>query len=173
MRCENISKPSLTYSDERHELLSQDHLGFFWLSSALSYYNNTRDHLIILQIFQPMTAQLHPIKSVCSNIIAFSFCLLKWSHIVGSSPGLFSIFQRSSSRCLIFGNVNTVFPRIVSAETVPFWDWNIYRISANNFRPWIVSAHVICMYCEQRSHYIRLNSKKNSFRGNYSRIYGS
>ena len=29
-----------------------------------------------------------------------------------------------------------------------------------------------CMYCEQRSQYIRLNSKKNSFHGNYLRIYG-
>ena len=28
------------------------------------------------------------------------------------------------------------------------------------------------MYCDQRSQYIRLNSKKNSFRGNYSRKYG-
>ena len=28
------------------------------------------------------------------------------------------------------------------------------------------------MYCHQRSQYIRLNSKKNSFRGNYSRKYG-
>ena len=28
------------------------------------------------------------------------------------------------------------------------------------------------MYCEQRSQYTRLNSKKNSFRGNYSRKYG-
>ena len=28
------------------------------------------------------------------------------------------------------------------------------------------------MYCFQRSQYIRLNSKKNSFRGNYSRKYG-
>ena len=29
------------------------------------------------------------------------------------------------------------------------------------------------MYCEQRSQYIRPNSKKNSFRGNYSRKYGT
>ena len=29
------------------------------------------------------------------------------------------------------------------------------------------------MHCHQRSQYIRPNSKKNSFRGNYSRIYGS
>ena len=29
------------------------------------------------------------------------------------------------------------------------------------------------MYCGQRSKYIRLNSKKNSFHGNYSRKYGS
>ena len=28
-----------------------------------------------------------------------------------------------------------------------------------------------CMYCEQRSQYIRLNSKKNSFRGNYLQKY--
>ena len=28
------------------------------------------------------------------------------------------------------------------------------------------------MYCDQRSQYIRTNSKKNSFRGNYSRKYG-
>ena len=28
------------------------------------------------------------------------------------------------------------------------------------------------MYCDQRSKYIRLNLKKNSFRGNYSRKYG-
>ena len=28
------------------------------------------------------------------------------------------------------------------------------------------------MYCDQRSQYIRLNSKKNSFRGNYTRKYG-
>ena len=28
------------------------------------------------------------------------------------------------------------------------------------------------MYCYQRSQYIRLNSKKNSFRGNYMRKYG-
>ena len=27
------------------------------------------------------------------------------------------------------------------------------------------------MYCDQRSQYIRLKSKKNSFRGNYSRVY--
>ena len=50
----------------------------------------------------------------------------------------------------------TVFPRIVSAlEQFP---------PLNSFR--------ICMYCDQRSQYIRLNSKKNSFRGNYSRKYG-
>ena len=29
------------------------------------------------------------------------------------------------------------------------------------------------MYYDQRSQYIRLNSKKNSFRGNYSRKYGN
>ena len=29
------------------------------------------------------------------------------------------------------------------------------------------------MYCEQRSQYIRFNSKKNSFRGNYWRKYGT
>ena len=29
------------------------------------------------------------------------------------------------------------------------------------------------MYCDERSQYIRLNSKKNSFRGNYSRKYGT
>ena len=29
-----------------------------------------------------------------------------------------------------------------------------------------------CMYCGQRSQYIRLNSKKNNFRRNYSRKYG-
>ena len=28
------------------------------------------------------------------------------------------------------------------------------------------------MYCDQRSQYVRLNSKKNSFHGNYSRKYG-
>ena len=28
------------------------------------------------------------------------------------------------------------------------------------------------MYCHQRSQYIRPNSKKNSFHGNYSRKYG-
>ena len=28
------------------------------------------------------------------------------------------------------------------------------------------------MYCDQRSQYIGLNSKKNSFRGNYMRKYG-
>ena len=39
-----------------------------------------------------------------------------------------------------------------------------YRISANSFRT--------CMYCGQRSQYIRLNSKKNSFCGNYSQKYG-
>ena len=50
----------------------------------------------------------------------------------------------------------TVFPRIVSAlEQFP---------PLNSFRT--------CMYCDQRSQYIRLNSKKNSFRGNYSRKYG-
>ena len=39
-----------------------------------------------------------------------------------------------------------------------------YRIPANSFRT--------CMYCDQRSQYIRINSKMNSFRGNYSRKYG-
>ena len=29
-----------------------------------------------------------------------------------------------------------------------------------------------CMYCDLWSQYIRLNSKKNSFRGNYTRKYG-
>ena len=29
------------------------------------------------------------------------------------------------------------------------------------------------MYCDQRSQYIGLNSKKNSFRGNYMRKYGN
>ena len=48
-----------------------------------------------------------------------------------------------------------------------------YRISANSFRPWIVSAPVCTQYCDQRSQYIRLNSKKNSFHGNYSRKYGT
>ena len=28
------------------------------------------------------------------------------------------------------------------------------------------------MYCDERSQYIRVNSKKDNFRGNYSRIYG-
>ena len=52
--------------------------------------------------------------------------------------------------------VHTVFPRIVSAlKQFP---------PLNSFRT--------CMYCHQRSQYIRLNSKKNSFRGNYSRKYG-
>ena len=40
----------------------------------------------------------------------------------------------------------------------------MYRISMNSFRT--------CMYCAQRSQYIRLNSKKNSFRGIYLRKYG-
>ena len=40
-----------------------------------------------------------------------------------------------------------------------------YRISSYSFRT--------CMYCYQRSQYIRLNSKKNSFRGNYMRKYGT
>ena len=44
--------------------------------------------------------------------------------------------------------------------------FNYYHISANSFLPWIVSA-LLC-----RSQYIRPNSKKNSFRGNYSRKYG-
>ena len=52
---------------------------------------------------------------------------------------------------------DTVFPQIVSAlEQFP---------PLNSFRT--------CMYCGQRSQYIRLNSKKNSFRGNYSQKYGS
>ena len=52
--------------------------------------------------------------------------------------------------------IHTVFPRIVSAlEQFP---------PLNSFRT--------CMYCNQRSQYIRLNSKNNSFRGNYSRKYG-
>ena len=51
---------------------------------------------------------------------------------------------------------HTVFPHIVSAlEQFP---------PLNSFRT--------CMYCYQRSQYIRLNSKKNSFRGNYMRKYG-
>ena len=41
---------------------------------------------------------------------------------------------------------------------------NSYRISSNSFRT--------CMYCDQRSQYIRSMSKKNSFRGNYMRKYG-
>ena len=54
------------------------------------------------------------------------------------------------------GVPNTVFPRIVSAlEQFP---------PLNSFRTF--------MYCNQRSQYIRPNSKKNSFRGNYSRKYG-
>ena len=50
------------------------------------------------------------------------------------------------------------------------WYWVLslllsrYRIFANSFRN--------CMYCDQRSYYIRLNSKKNSFRGNCTRKYG-
>ena len=52
--------------------------------------------------------------------------------------------------------LSTVFPHIVSAlEQFP---------PLNSFRT--------CMYCYQRSQYIRLNSKKHSFRGNYSRKYG-
>ena len=42
-----------------------------------------------------------------------------------------------------------------------------YSISANSFRPWIVSVP------DQRSQYIRFNSKKNSFHGNYLRKYGN
>ena len=52
---------------------------------------------------------------------------------------------------------HTIFLRIVSAlEQFP---------PLNSFRT--------CMCCDQRSQYIRLNSKKNSFRGNYLRKYGS
>ena len=50
----------------------------------------------------------------------------------------------------------TVFPRMVSALE--------YFPPLNSYRTF--------MYCEQRSQYIRPNSKKNSFRGNYSRKYG-
>ena len=53
-------------------------------------------------------------------------------------------------------NTYTVFPRIVSALE--------YFPPLNSFRT--------CMYCDERSQYIRLNSKKNSFRGNYSQKYG-
>ena len=52
--------------------------------------------------------------------------------------------------------MSTVFPRIVSALE--------YFPPLNSFRT--------CMYCDQRSHYIRLNSKKNNFHGIYSRKYG-
>ena len=40
-----------------------------------------------------------------------------------------------------------------------------YRIYANSFHTF--------MYCDKRSQYIRPNSKKNSFRENYSRKYGN
>ena len=51
---------------------------------------------------------------------------------------------------------NTIFPRIVSSlELFP---------PLNSFRTF--------MYCDQRSQYIKPNSKNNSFRGNYSRKYG-
>jgi hypothetical protein len=50
----------------------------------------------------------------------------------------------------------TVFPHIVSAL-----EW---------FPP--LNSLRTCMYCYQRSQYIRLNSKKNSFRGKYMRKYG-
>jgi hypothetical protein len=43
---------------------------------------------------------------------------------------------------------------------------NTYRISANSFLPWIVSAHL----CTVTFGFPL--SKKNSFRGNYSRKYG-
>ena len=50
----------------------------------------------------------------------------------------------------------TIFPRIVSTlKQFP---------PLNSFRTF--------MYCNQRSQYIRPNSKKNSFRGNYMRKYG-
>ena len=47
-----------------------------------------------------------------------------------------------------------------------------YCISANSFLPWIVNSFHTFMYCHQKSQYIRPNSKKNSFHGNYSRKYG-
>ena len=52
---------------------------------------------------------------------------------------------------------NNVFPRIVSAL-----EW---------FPP-LNSFHTF-MYCNKRSQYIGLNSKKNSFCGNYLRKYGT
>ena len=83
---------------------------------------------------------------------------------------------------LVFDNLGILkcgyfVSKIISCEKKYFSDLNSrlniekklngiqkYRIAANSFRT--------CMYCYQRSHYIRLNSKKNSFRGNYSRKYG-
>ena len=57
---------------------------------------------------------------------------------------------------MYFFGSTTVFPLIVSAlEQFP---------PLNSFRNF--------MYCHQRSQYIRSNSKKNSFRRNYSRKYG-
>ena len=50
------------------------------------------------------------------------------------------------------GLVEISLSRLILAET-PY-----FGISANSFRT--------CMYCDQRSQYIRLKSKKNSFRGN-------
>ena len=46
MRCENISKPSLTYSDERHELyLSQD-IWFYmaFQRTVLQWYDRKFNH---------------------------------------------------------------------------------------------------------------------------------
>ena len=58
--------------------------------------------------------------------------------------------------CVIHLHLGTVFPQIVSA--------------LEQFPP--LNSFCTFMYCHQRSQYIRPSSKKNSFRGNYSRKYG-
>ena len=96
------------------------------------------------------------------------------SHISVQVFGSFSFFlskYRSSSFCQRFVHSHEFFCETGWFSSKPFsFNFSLsqklltYRISSYSFRT--------CMYCYQRSQYIRLKSKKNIFRGNYMRKYG-
>ena len=112
-------------------------------------------------------AQAETTLETCSdgskNITPSGFSILSYmlTFLLPLLPKIEDVSYSSSTTVYLLGQylfsfLCTVFPRIVSAlEQFP---------PLNSFRT--------CMYCEQRSYYIRLNSKKNSFRRNYLRKYG-
>ena len=106
--------------------------------------------------------------------------LLQWDNLISQQsqeepynlrvpsdfPALDFLCSRQSGHC------------IRPIEFLTSWHGTLAGICQNSQIPYFckwfppLNSFRACMYCDQRWQYIRLNSKKNSFRGNYSRKYG-